>query len=117
MSRETTNKLLEAIEDGWLNARDIVLMCLKYMSEEDVEKMLRANEVSLEAQKDESFAYLVFVGNSKDDLQPYLAFPDDTAAIEGAKNALGFYNYTEAVYMPEDDVDTNEVIWRSWEVK
>lgn len=116
--RKVPNKLLDMVDEGMLDARTLALACLKYMSEDDVKDMARSNEFLEEEEEEpeESFSYLVFVGNRKDDMQPYLAFPDDTAAIDGAKNALNFYNYTEAVYMPEDDVDTNEVIWRSWEV-
>lgn len=119
MSRETTNRLLEMVDEGALDARTLALACLKYMSEDDVEDMAKVNEFVAdleEPEEDESFSYLVFVGQRKDDLQPFLAFPDEIAAINGAKNAIEFYNYTEVVYMPEDDVDTNEVVWRSWEV-
>ncbi len=43
-TREITNKILEAIEEGLLD-RDIVIMaCLKYMSESDVADMAHCNE-------------------------------------------------------------------------
>ncbi len=45
--RETTNKVLEMIDEGTLNARDVVLMCLKWMSEDDVKEMCKANEIDL----------------------------------------------------------------------
>lgn len=50
--RETTNKILEMIDDGLLNPRDAVLMCLKWMSEDEVTKMAKANEL-LEEVEDE----------------------------------------------------------------
>ena len=50
--RETTNKILEMIDDGLLNPRDTVLMCLKWMSEDEVTKMAKANEL-LEEVEDE----------------------------------------------------------------
>lgn len=50
--RETTNKILEMIDDGRLNPRDAVLMCLKWMSEDEVTKMAKANEL-LEEVEDE----------------------------------------------------------------
>lgn len=62
----------------------------------------------------ESYSYIINVGMKKDDLQPYLAAPSKEEGIKYAKQALMFYRYTEVVYMPEDDIDTNEVVWRSW---
>ncbi len=64
--------------------------------------------------KTEKFDYIINVGKTKDNLQPFVAAPTKEEGIKGAKNALNFYDYTEVVYMPEDDPDTNEVVWRSW---
>jgi hypothetical protein len=36
---------LELIDDGSLNARDVAMMCVKWMSKHDVEEMLKANEM------------------------------------------------------------------------
>lgn len=44
ISREYTNKVLQAVEEGMLD-RDLVIMaCLKYMSEDSVKDMCEANE-------------------------------------------------------------------------
>lgn len=43
MNREYTNKFLEHIEEGMLTADSVVLMALKYMSEDDVEDMWVSN--------------------------------------------------------------------------
>lgn len=64
---------------------------------------------------EKSYDYIINVGMKKDDLQPYLAAPSKEEGIKYAKQALMFYRYTEVVYMPEDDIDTNEVVWKSWE--
>jgi hypothetical protein len=48
VTRKTTNKLLELIDDGMISARDVVTMCLKWMSEDDVADMCRANDVYFE---------------------------------------------------------------------
>ncbi len=48
MSREATNKILEMIDECVLNAKDVALMCLKWMSEDDVKEMCKANEINLE---------------------------------------------------------------------
>jgi hypothetical protein len=53
MSREITNKLLEMVDEGMLDARTLALACLKYMSEDEVEDMARANEFLEEEEEDE----------------------------------------------------------------
>lgn len=45
MTREATNWLLEAIEDGMLDATEVVKACVSYMSEDDVADMCHANEL------------------------------------------------------------------------
>lgn len=47
-TRKTTNKILELIDDGMISARDVVTVCLKWMSEDDVADMCRANDVYFE---------------------------------------------------------------------
>lgn len=44
-ARFWTNRLLEAVEEGALSAQDIVLMCVNYMSEDEVHDMCRANDL------------------------------------------------------------------------
>lgn len=51
--RATTNKILEMVDDGLVNARDVLLMALKWMSEDEVEAMAKANELLTEATEDE----------------------------------------------------------------
>jgi hypothetical protein len=53
MSREATNKILEMIDECGLNAKDVALMCLKWMSEDDVKEMCKANEIDLEKEDEE----------------------------------------------------------------
>ena len=52
-AREATNKLLEMIDEQLLNPRDVLLMALKWMSEDDVKEMCKANEINLEDTEDE----------------------------------------------------------------
>jgi len=40
------DKALELVEDGMVSAEDMLTMCLKYMSTDDVADMLDANELS-----------------------------------------------------------------------
>jgi hypothetical protein len=53
MPRQQTNYLLELIDSGMLDARDVVTMALKYMSEDEVADMMRINDVLVE--DDEEF--------------------------------------------------------------
>ena len=46
MSRKETNKLIDMIEEGLLDPKDVVIMCVKYMSEDDVAEMMDINELS-----------------------------------------------------------------------
>jgi len=45
MSREYTNRLLEIVDNGELDARQALLMCVKYMSEDEVADMIRFNDL------------------------------------------------------------------------
>ena len=47
------DKALELVEDGMVSAEDLLTMCLKYMSTDDVADMLDANELSDRFQEDE----------------------------------------------------------------
>ena len=42
--RKSTNKILEMIEEGILSRDEVIMACLKYMSEDDVTDMARDNE-------------------------------------------------------------------------
>jgi cytoplasmic iron level regulating protein YaaA (DUF328/UPF0246 family) len=53
MPRQQTNYLLDLIDSGLLDARDVVTMALKYMSEDEVADMMRINDVLVE--DDEEF--------------------------------------------------------------
>lgn len=44
MSRFYTNMLLELVEEGMLGKDDVIMACIKYMSEDDVKDMMQANE-------------------------------------------------------------------------
>lgn len=118
MSRETANRLLEMVDDGILDARTLALACLKYMSEDDVEDMAKANEfVAYLEEEAESYPYVINAGYELDDLSPLIASKSEEEAVDFCKSGKASYKYFEVVYMPEDDPDTNEVVWRSWEVK
>jgi hypothetical protein len=52
MTRFYTNMLLELVEDGMLGKDDVIMACVKYMSEDDVKDMMRSNEF-IEPEDDE----------------------------------------------------------------
>jgi hypothetical protein len=51
--RQYTNLLLEQIEEGLHDKDTIIKMCLMWMSESDVEEMLRANDLIEEEEEDD----------------------------------------------------------------
>ena len=67
--------------------------------------------------KTESFPYVIFTGETKNDLYPVGTAPTKEEAISRAKalavlgKANPRYKCAEAIYMPEDDDDINEVVW------
>ncbi len=52
-TRKSTNRLLEMVENGSIDPKDVVMMCVKFMSEEDVDEMCRINEVFVEEEDEE----------------------------------------------------------------
>jgi hypothetical protein len=52
-SREFTNKILEAIEEGMLDKDMVIMSCLKYMSEQQVKDMAEANEFFIDEEDEE----------------------------------------------------------------
>jgi hypothetical protein len=51
--RKYSNKLMELVETGVLNPVDVVRMCVKWMSEDDVQGMMEANEIEYEYPEEE----------------------------------------------------------------
>ena len=52
MTRFYTNMLLELVEEGMLGRDDVIMACVKYMSEDDVKDMMQSNEF-IEPEEDE----------------------------------------------------------------
>jgi len=36
--------LVELVDEGWLNVREVMVACIKYMSEDEVRDMMELNE-------------------------------------------------------------------------
>ena len=52
--RKSTDRLLEMIDDHVISPYDAVVMCLKWMSEDDVKEMCKANEIFPEDEEDDA---------------------------------------------------------------
>ena len=46
-ARKVTNKFIGLVEDHLLDPMDAIVMCAKWMSEDDIKEMCKANEVDL----------------------------------------------------------------------
>jgi hypothetical protein len=53
---DSRDKALELVENGYVSTEDLLTMCLKYMSTDDVEDMLDANELSERFTEEEDYA-------------------------------------------------------------
>lgn len=53
MSRESSEKLLEAIEEGLLDKDTVIMACVKYMSEDDVADMCHVNEFFFDEEEED----------------------------------------------------------------
>lgn len=45
MTREATNKLLQLVEEGYIDRDLLIRACLMYMSEDEVSDMCRINDI------------------------------------------------------------------------
>ena len=54
MSREYTNKLLGMVEEGLLDRDNVIMACVKYMSEDEVRDMMHCNEFIEEEENEEA---------------------------------------------------------------
>ena len=52
---DSRDKALELVENGYVSTEDLLTMCLKYMSTDDVEDMLDANELSERFTEEEDY--------------------------------------------------------------
>jgi hypothetical protein len=53
MTREYTTKLLEMVDEGLLDRDNVIMACIKYMSEDDVKDMMECNEFINEEEESE----------------------------------------------------------------
>ena len=56
IKQNSRDRALELVEEGYISAEDLLTAALKYMSTDDVEDMLDANELSDRFMEEESYA-------------------------------------------------------------
>ncbi len=56
--RQYSNKFMELVETGVLDPVDAVRMCVKWMSEDDVQGMMAANEIDLDDRTDDDYPFM-----------------------------------------------------------
>lgn len=56
MTRQYTEQLLEMIEDGMLDRDTVIMACVKYMSESDVQDMMEVNEFVPMEEEEQDYA-------------------------------------------------------------
>ena len=52
-TRKATNKFIGLVEDHLLDPMDAIVMCAKWMSEDDIKEMCKANEIDLDMEDEE----------------------------------------------------------------
>lgn len=58
MSQGYTDKLLEMVEEGILDKDQVIMACVKFMSERNVQAMMEANEFLEQEDNEEEFEEL-----------------------------------------------------------
>ena len=66
MIKDARNEALELVEEGLVSADDMLVMALKYMSQDDVADMLDANELSESFNEEEDDADSGFIADALD---------------------------------------------------
>jgi hypothetical protein len=69
MVRKYTNKLLEMIEEGVVDKDQLIIACLFYMSEDDVESMMRECDIIFDEDEEDDY--------QPDELQEWQDFDPD----------------------------------------
>ena len=77
-------------------------------------KLVECSKEEFETMTQEEYDYIINVGQTRDDLGPFVAAPTEYDAINKAKELSKDYKYVEVVYMPIDNEDINEIVWKKY---
>ena len=129
-TREYTNKLLAAIEEGLLDKDTVILACLGYMGEQDVEKMCDANLFFEHEEEEVTYTvYAIQWDTDEDDREMVakgdLVLPETmTVVVPGGEDAEEFISdaITEQVgfchkgfkFEEEDDINGEHIDNFNW---
>ena len=58
--------------------------------------------------------FVIFAGKSRDELEPVVAVSNLTAALQEAQVLGQEHKCVEAIYMPEDEEDVNEIVFSQY---
>lgn len=58
-----------------------------------------------------SYPYIIFVGPNRNNLEPYKSVATSGDATKEAVVLSRSFNCVEVVYMPEDNIDINDVVY------
>lgn len=58
--------------------------------------------------------YVIFAGDSQNHLEPRVSAPNKKSALAEAKALEAKHTCVEAVFMPEDNFDVNEVVYSNY---
>jgi hypothetical protein len=67
-----------------------------------------------ETMTDDTNDYIINVGQTRDNLQPFDSAFTEEEGIKKAKQYLEDWKCVEVVYMPCDNVDINTIVWKKY---
>lgn len=67
-SREVTNNLISAVQDGFVSWEQVARACLNYVSEEDVIQICKANDFHIIPEEEEEYNELIIDSKNYNDL-------------------------------------------------
>ena len=77
--------------------------------------LVECTKEEFETMTQEENDYILNVGQDRHNLDPYASAHTEYEAIELAKKLRETWNCVEVVYMPQDNIDINEIIWSDYD--
>ena len=74
-------------------------------------ELQECSENEFNAMTQEENEYIINVGEARDQMEPFESAHTEKEGRERAEELTEFYNCVEVVYMPQENVDINEIVW------
>ena len=74
-------------------------------------KLVECSKEEFDTMTQEVNDYIINVGQTRDELNPFESAHTEPEAIERAKELNKEYKCVEVVYMPQDNIDVNKIVW------